>query len=36
MSEREKLSKIKTNRKLIKLQKEIKGVNEDLKKMNWT
>ena len=36
MSEREKLSKLKTNRKLIKLREEINGVNEDPKKLNWT
>jgi hypothetical protein len=30
MSEREKLPKLKTNSKLIKLQEEINGVNEEL------
>jgi len=30
MFEREKLSKLKTNSKLIKLQEEIEGVNEEL------
>jgi hypothetical protein len=30
MSEREKLPKLKTNSKLIKLQAEINGVNEEL------
>jgi hypothetical protein len=30
MSEREKLPKLKTNRKLIKLQEEINGVIEEL------
>jgi len=30
MSEREKLRKLKTNSKLIKLQEEINGVSEEL------
>ena len=30
LSEREKLPKLKTNSKLIKLQEEINGVNEEL------